>query len=199
MKRRMAYGAFTMVELLAVLAILAILISLVVPSITSILAGTNLDQGGKTVLDQVSLARQLASSGNATVEVRLIKTSASAQGYTAMQLWISGTGSSTSPSSKMVYLPQGVAISEDPGLSKMLSILPATSGTMSSGPSSGSSYQSFSIRPSGAFVPVVTGTNRANLYLTVVPARLATSGTLPANFAAIQVNPDTSSPLIFRP
>ena len=48
--------------------------------------------------------------------------------------------------------------------------------------------------------PVVSGTTqRASLFLTVVPSRLAASGTVPANYATVQLNPDNGSPLLFRP
>jgi uncharacterized protein (TIGR02596 family) len=193
--------AFSLVEMLVVVVIISLLMSMIVPSVTSMLSSTNMTQAGKTVADQFSAARQIASSRNCTVEVRLIKlANISAKGYSAIQLWLSGTNSSLTPAGKMVYLPQSTVISEDSTkVSQMLSSL--TSGTMPAGGSaSNAPYVSFSFRPSGQVVPVLSGTTqRASLYLTVVPARLATGTTVPANYATIQLNPDSGSALLFRP
>lgn len=191
--------AFTLVELLVVISIIAIMMALVVPAVTSLLASSNLSQGGRIVADQISLARQIASTRNCTTEVRLIELSGTGQGYNGLQIWVSGTGNSTIPAGKIVPLPQAIAISENKtNLSKMLSYL--TSGTMPSGVAAGASYVSFSLRPSGEVVPVLGGaSDRSSLYLTVVPARLAASATLPPNFVTIQLNPDNGSPLLFRP
>jgi len=195
-------AAFSLLELLATIAIIALLMSLVVPAINSLLAGTNLTQGGKTVADQCLQARQTASARNSSVEVRLIKlTNVSAQGYSAMQLWMSGSSNAETPAAKLVYLPRTVVISENATtVSKMLSFL-TISGTMpAGGAASNAPYVAFSFRPSGQVVPVVSGTTqRASLFLTVVPSRLAASGTVPANYATVQLNPDNGSPLLFRP
>ena len=195
--------AFSLVELLVVLAILTIIMSMVVPAVTSLLSSTNLAQGGETVFDQIAVARQYASTRNITTEVRLIKiNSVSNQGYSALQLWTSGTGGAMSPVGKMVYLPQAVAVSENTtALSRMLSFLTVSGSMAPGGAASNAPYVSFSIRPSGAVSPVITGTDRSNLYLTVVPARLAGAATisLPPNYATIQINPDTGNALLIRP
>ena len=201
-------AAFTLVEMLVVVAIMAVLMGLLMPAMTSMLAGTNLAQGGKELADQVALARQIASTRNCTIELRLIKlASLNAQGYSALQLWMSSPTASGSmaPAGKAVTLPQAVAISEDKTqLSKMLGFL-TVSGTMPAGGAvANAPYVSFSIRPSGAVVPVVSGTtngfpSRSSLFLTVVPARFAAATTPPPNFTTVQLNPDTGSVLLFRP
>jgi uncharacterized protein (TIGR02596 family) len=191
--------AFTLVELLVVISIMALMTALVVPAVTSMLDGANLAQGGTIVNDQIALARQIASARNSTVEVRLIKIPP-APGYRALQLWVSGSGSAQVPVGKVVSFPQSVAISQDGTvLSKMLASL-IVSGTMTAGVTQNATYVSFSLRPSGEVVPVVTGSSaRAGLYLTVVPARLASATSPPPNYATIQLNPDSGSVQLFRP
>ncbi|MGB8355435.1 MAG: Verru_Chthon cassette protein D [Chthoniobacteraceae bacterium] len=193
-------SAFSLLEMLVVVSIMIVLMALVLPPMTSLLDSSRMEQGGKTVYDQFSLARQLASTGNNAVEVRLINIPGiSTQGYSGIQLFVSGTSTTPLAAEKIAYLPQSIAISPDKTtLSKLLNFL-TVSGTMTVAGSS-VSYVSFTLRPSGAVVPVVSGTDRNSLYVTVVPARLSGTGnsTVPPNFATIQLNPDTGAPLIFR-
>jgi uncharacterized protein (TIGR02596 family) len=198
--RTQQVAAFSMIELIVVVAIMIVLMALVVPPMGSLLDASRMEQGGKTVFDQFAYARQLASTRNNAVEVRLINIPGiSTQGYSGIQLFVSGTGSTAVPGGKIAYLPQSIAISPDSTtLSKLLCYL-TVSGTMSVAGSS-VPYVSFFLRPSGAVVPVVTGTNRNNLYVTVVQARYSGTGSasVPPNFATIQLNPDTGTPLLFR-
>jgi len=174
---------------------------LITPSMTSLMGGTNLTQGGKTLLDQIVLARQIASTRNSTTQVRLIKLGdSSASGYNAIQLFVAGAGTNLMPAGKIVQMPKAVAISEDgANLSKMLGYLTVTNTMPTGSVASGATYVAFSLRPTGAVVPVVSGADRSNLYLTVVSARDATNTVVPANFVTIQLNPDTGSALLFRP
>ena len=195
-------GACTLLELLVVVAIIGLLMGLILPSIGSIMQGTNIEQGARAVFDQISLARQIASTRNCTTELRLINLAGvSPKGYSAMQIWIPGVGTNTNmqPATKVVNLPQSVVVSDDgTSLSKIVSLL-ATNTMPAGGSASGAPYVAFGIRPSGDVVPVPDANNRANLYLTVVPTRAATNTTLPPNYATIQLNPDTGTPLVFRP
>ena len=195
--------AFTLLELLVVIAIIGLLMGLLIPSIGSILQGTNIEQGARAVFDQISLARQVASTRNCTAEIRLIKlTNVSPSGYNAIQIWVPGPNATMVPINKVVTLPKSAVISSDQvSLSRILD--PNQTGTVTTsnmppgGAASGAPYFAFSIRPPGDVVPGTT--NRANLYLTVVPPRAATNSTLPPNYATIQLNPDTGSPMVFRP
>ncbi len=65
--------AFSIVELLVVIAIISILMALTVPAVSSLIENTNVTRGAQLVESQIQLARQLASSRNRPVEVRLIK------------------------------------------------------------------------------------------------------------------------------
>ena len=107
-------AAFTLLELLVVVAIIGILMGLIIPSIGSIMQGTNIEQGARAVFDQISLARQIASTRNCTTELRLIKLAGvSSSGYSAMQIWVPGTNATMTPIAKVVNLPQSVVISGD--------------------------------------------------------------------------------------
>jgi len=191
--------AFTLLELLVVISIIALVAGMIVPSMNSILQGTNLEQGARTVVDQISLARQIASTRNCTTQICLIKLSGSSgKGYGAMQIRTPGKTGTMTAAAKLATLPQSMVISEDgTNLSKILPILTDT-GTMTVGGAS-VPYVAFSLRPSGVVVPVLSGSSRANLYMTVVPARFADATTLPPNNAVIQINPDSGTPLVFRP
>jgi uncharacterized protein (TIGR02596 family) len=200
--------AFTLVEMLAVLAIISILAALTVPAMNAMVESNNLTRGGQLVVDEINLARQISSSRNITVELRLFKMpGATTSGYTAVQLWATSSTGSAQALSQLAFLPQMFAISENTTVSSALGAPAfATPSTMpaGSGPASGATYLSFEFRPSGVVTPVLNAnglTNMSSYCLTILPARYAASGnaTLPKNYVLIQINPITATPLVYRP
>jgi uncharacterized protein (TIGR02596 family) len=196
---------YTLLELLAVMAIMAILLAVMVPSISGINESTNIARGGQVFADEITLARQIASARNITVEVRCINIPArSTNGYSGLQLWSPG-GSTSIPVSRLQTMPDGIAISQDKTKVSSLFQSYQLTGTMPVGsPSSGDTYWSFTINPSGMVGPLpTTGVNNApdmsTLTVGVVPARFAANTALPVNYVLIQINPITAATLNYRP
>lgn len=184
MKRR----GFSLVELLAVVAVLAILLVLVTPAFNSIASSSSITQASNLLSGQIELARQLAEVRNRSIEVRILKKNGDSH-FSALQLWWPGLGQ---PAEKPVVFPQGMQLNESlsPWLSKM------GSGTMAAGGSwAGATYRSFTIRPSGELEPRPSAGDRAQVFLTISAREEPT----PSNYATIQVNPDTSRPILYRP
>ena len=196
--------AFTLIELIVVMSIMMILMTMVTPMVSSIVESNNLSRAGQLVADQIRLARQMASAGNRTVEVRLIQAPAlSSTGYSAIQLWTAtpprgdNTTETMKQAGKAIALPQSTVISQDSTALSMLLSNVATTNTMPSGGIySNAPYAAFQIRPSGAVTPTM---NMNVLYLTIVPSRYATQTTLPKNYAIVQINSNTGTPLLYRP
>lgn len=187
--------AFSLTELLVVISIMVLLSSAAVPALSSLMESNELTRGGQMVADQIRMARQIASSRNVSVEVRLVKTDAlSSTGYNAVQLWTSQlTG--TNAASRMISLPKSIAISENPSVSDMLGSL--STKTMSTVGNPNASYTAFQIRPSGMVSPTMS---MNGLCLTVVSTRHAkASDALPSNYVTVQINPNTGTPLVYRP
>lgn len=183
--------AFSIIELLVVVAIAGILAVFAVPAMSSLAGSASITQGGDLVAGELESARQLADVRGRPVEVRLLANPEGA-GFSAIQLW--WEGSNTTAASKAARLPRAIVVRNDPDLSPWITDM--RTGTMpTGGPWSGVSYRAFSIRPAGAIDPAPAAAARTNRFLTIAPDR---SGS-PDNFVTIQVNPDTSRPLIYRP
>lgn len=192
--RRCPGRAFSMTELLVAMSIAVLLMSAAVPSVVTLLESNELVRSGQTVVDQIRVARQIASSRNLPVEVRLIKTTSTDPGYTAVQLWTSQL-SGTNAVSRLTPLSKAMAISENPAVSDMLSGL--STQTMSTPLNSKASYVAFTVRPSGQVSPTLS---MSGLCLTVVSSHYAKkTDSLPLNYVIVQINPSTGSSLVYRP
>lgn len=188
-------SAFSLVELLAVVGIMGILFALTVPAVSSMMESNNLAQAGQTLADQVSLARQIASARNQTVEIRLIKRPASSPGYNAVQLWSAQGAAGLKAVSKITQFPKGTLIAGD--TSKLSQALAQFTTDTLPDPAGGTlPFASFQVRPSGVVTPTLT---MNTLFLTVVAAKNAAATDFPANYVMVQVNPLTGTPVIFRP
>lgn len=193
MNRRSSLG-FSLIELLLVMTIMALIMGLLIPSISALLTANNLTRAGQTVVDQVSLARQYASSQSSAVEVRLIRLpDRSADGFHALQVWGAMTDGTTVPMDRLQRLPEGMAIATAQDKSPFFKLLTNAAAMPSNGAAGGATYVSFRIRPGGTVVP--QSTNKVELCLSIVPERQTNS----ANFVTLQINPDTATVAAFRP
>lgn len=186
------------------MAIIAIIAATAIPAMTSVVVGNNLTRAGQQVADQINLAKQISSSKNTTVELRICKLSG-ATGYTELQL---GTYSSTGTwtgVNHIIILPQNISISPNTTLSTAFNN--NTTGTFATsgyGSVSGATYYPFEFRPSGIVTTVQTAAavlNMNTFCLVILPNSSLTAANLTAvkNYAIVQINPMTATPLIYRP
>ena len=196
-RTRTASG-FSLVELLVVVGIMAVLFLIAAPVVNSLMDSNNLARAGQSLADQVNLGRQTSSSRNRAVELRLIKVSDpnKKKGYTAMQLWMTDATGVSKQLDRAVMLPTGVAVAETKSLSKGLELM--TSGTMPADAAvgAGQAYAAFQIRPNGMVLP---SQPMKDFFLTVVSIHVADATAYPDNYAMVQVNPLTATPLVYRP
>lgn len=195
--------AFSIIELLVVMTILSILIALISPAISSLIENTNITRGAQLVESQIQLARQIASSKNRPVEIRMIKVpSLSSDGLSAIQLWQLDPPNGSSaiqarPLTRAEMLPTALCISEESTTASRLLATCAPTNSMPSGSSlSGNAFAAFQVLPSGLIWPYV---DMNSAYVTILPVRSARDTALPPNFATIQINPMTGTPSIYRP
>ncbi len=204
-------AGFTLIELMAVITIMAVLAYSVGTVSLSLQESNNLASAGQTVADELAVARIYAASHNQSVYIRFIVQSGSSyHGYTAMQLWKSDPSNPGSylAVDQAVRLPSGIEISANSTLSPLVTTLVAGSSCpMPSGSNVPGTYVSFAVRPGGhvdvAVPPSTTSATALQCmpyyFLTVLAVRYDRNSTVPTNYVAIQVNPDTASAQVFEP
>jgi uncharacterized protein (TIGR02596 family) len=203
---------FSMVELLVVMAIIGLMGALAMSSFRYVTMGSNLTTASQMLRDNFELARQVAVTKNATVEVRIYQLPATGSStptdYRAVQLFLKGdsTPPTYTPITMITYWPQSVVLSTDSSKTSFLSI----TGQPASGANPPSSAAAVSIPVYGTnynyifFCYKASGRTDLNLsqnwFATLIPKNAAAvNGTLPANFATVQIDPIMGKTQVFRP
>jgi len=200
-------SGFTLVEVLAVLAIMAVLMAFVGPPLVSSFQSARLTQATQMVLDQFSVARQVATSKNRVVEVRFYRLNNPENGldeptFCALQSFELQDDGSATPLGKVNWFPGSVICDSGATLSPLLGSDRAKQWTATDTkvriPRVNTDYSAWAIRlrpdgstdlPAGSswFVTLHTGSGGDN------------QSTLPSNFSLIQFDPWTGLSLLYRP
>jgi uncharacterized protein (TIGR02596 family) len=191
-------GAFSLLELLVVMAIILLLSAMATPAITSLLESNSLSSAGQTLVGQIDLARQTASTSGQTIQVRLLHLGTSDAGYDAVQIGRTDVNSNWIAVGRLVRFPRTAVVSEDTtNVSPLLATPHLETGTMAVGGLGSAPYAAISIRPSGVVEPATSDMSR--FFLGIVPWRAGNSDSVPANFVFVQINPETGNTLVYRP
>lgn len=201
-------SAFSLLELLIVMAILGLLAVITVPALSSALQGIKITQGTQLLLDQFTIARQLAVSKNRAVETRIYSYQDPAipnggKSYRAVQNFELLDDGTAKPLDKMVRLPSELIIDSSASLSPILSASRAkqwtATDTQTRLPDIGTSYDTRAIvfRPNGYTDLAATG---MAWFVTLHSASEGDNlSELPKNFSVIQIDPWTGRTSVFRP
>jgi uncharacterized protein (TIGR02596 family) len=212
----MARRAFTLLEILVVISIIAIVSTFAIPAFASLIVGPTLNQASQTLVNQIGLARQYATTKNRSVEVRFIRyrdpgTPGEAAGpasggqYRAIQLLEVLESGAPVSLGKPEFLPQNIILCGD-GRSSLLdetgslpqiphSALPVD-GELPRGIKRDYEYLSFRFLSNGS----TTLAASQNWFITVLALRdQKGSTTLPANFFILQIDPVSGAARSFRP
>lgn len=197
MERRSMRGGFritgfSLVELLIVIAIIGVLATILVPAFSTTVRAFELTRHGQQIADQLSLARQQATSKNAIVEVRFV--AAGTNDWLGYQIWqISRDGQTAVPTGRLLKFPDGLMLNSS--LSPLLLGSNVTIEGRTNFPGVGTAdYSALRIWPGGRISPPEP---RANNYLTLQSRQDSPSS--PANFFTVQVDPDSGRITVFRP
>jgi uncharacterized protein (TIGR02596 family) len=210
-------GGFSLIEMLVVISIIAIITSFAVPAFSKLVKGPTLNQASQMLTNQLSLARQYATTKNRSVEVRFLRyadpevpgegPNSGSQGHfraiQLMEVLEAGTGV---PLGKTEYFPQSIVMSPDSRSSLFDSAAnptqepktpnSTTDPMMPRGINQKYKYVSFRFLPNGS----TTLSPTANWFITVLALQDQTANTaLPPNFFTLQIDPVSGTTRGFRP
>lgn len=197
-------GAFSLVELLVVIAIVAILSGIAINGFNSILNSSRMEQAGRTLIDEINLARQSAAARNENIELRFIRRGREAGSdagvYWQLQagtLTVSNSATNFVPLKAAASLPVGTVLETNATLSPLLA-----AGVERSNASPSYKFVALTVRPTGEIEPLNTPPiNQLPAWcVTIVPQRqLGQPFSQINDFVTVQIDPLTTRPRFYRP
>ena len=199
---------------MVVVAVIVLVASAVVPMVTGTLMANRITSAGENLSAQLSLARQLAVSGNQTVEVRFYEypdpdAPGSVLAFRAVALVRAGSNFTAIASNNNLgqqlgetfFLPSGIVISSasklSPPLNRLVSVIDREILIKKYG---AKDYRAFRIYPDGSTDLGLQGLVANQSYFTVCEEKRGAQQTdTPKNFTAVQVEPDTCRIVTYRP
>jgi uncharacterized protein (TIGR02596 family) len=156
--------------------------------------GSNLTRAGSLIADQCTLARQEAVTRNRNVEVRFFRLPGEASpAWRGLQVIRIEENGGQVPVGKLLFLPEGILISDSETLSPLMMAGDPIIGQVENPTYGTLIYRAFRFRPNGS----TGGALGAGNFLTLCSARA--QGSPPANFCTVQVNPVTGKITTYRP
>ena len=202
-----ATSAFTLIELLIVITISGLLLAMAVPVTNSVLTANQITTATQMVVDEISMARQVAITRNRMVEVRFYDFASVDRGdgttpeVSAFEsVAYDETNTKATPLAAVQHLPGGVLISKESTLSSLLGASRKKTNWTADDPKQslprgiGASYEAYVLRfrPDGS-----TDLGAGSWFLTLHGSREA--GAPPPNHAALQIDPHNGSLRLYRP
>jgi uncharacterized protein (TIGR02596 family) len=204
--QRVARAAFTLVEMLVVLAVMGLITAAVAPQVFGTLVATRLSSAGQTMVGAISLAHELAVSGGQEVELRFYRYEIedepdSDQAFRAIVMVKPSDDPTVSGQQigEIIRCPAGIIMGDTQALSPILhsSDLKSQNDEEKFIRSTKATYKSFRFRPDGTSTLSMAA---QDCYFTLAEERLiAKSSEVPANFYAVQVDPQSGRTETFRP
>ncbi|MDB6137139.1 MAG: Verru Chthon cassette protein [Verrucomicrobiaceae bacterium] len=204
-------AGFTLIELIVVVAVIALVTASIAPQVFSTMAATRITSAGESLSFQISLGHQLAVSGNQEVEMRFYEyedstSPGSLKSFRALAMVraagvFGGTGSTAlgQQLSDTFYLPSGVVISNSPKLSPPLTKISPEQDREGVIKKASATYRAFRFYPDGSTDLPQHSLAANQCYFTVGEERVMADGTIPKNFYAVQVDPNTGRTVSYRP
>lgn len=200
-------GAFTLVELLVVVTIIALLLAAIVSGVR-VTRGRDISNGGTMMMENLSLARELAVAGNHSMEVWFVQPTGDATNtfINALQVFSVDVNGNSTPYTEIQRLPVSVGIDSGSILSNIFTTTYAaptvTPPPIAGYGTNGTSYNAWVVRflPDGS----TTLTAAKNWYLTL-HERVRGDGLSAArlqagiDYAVVGVNPSTGKANLYRP
>jgi uncharacterized protein (TIGR02596 family) len=197
---------FSLIEMLIVTSIMLLLLAVSLLSLNTVAMSARLTTTVQDVMNQLSLARQVALTRNTAVEVRLYKLPdynqpmlSSPTVYRGMQIFVQDIDGNSTPLDKPVYFQSRIICIDNPTLSSLFATTSETTPT--NGPNLGligNNYLYRSLRfKSGGNTDQPVNSLPSITFKTETDPDLVNN--LPANYVTIQIDSITGRVRNFRP